>query len=339
LGGGAAKDMAYLSLRSLVDPNYLDPAVDVVSRLLREPAFSTADLERERARMLTGVAARRQSPGELAQVAFNETLYGDHPYATPPDGYEASLKTITGRDVRAFHQRYYVGSNLVIAIVGDLDRSAAARLAEALTGGLPTGEAAPALPEVKRLGEGQTVHISHPSSQSHVLMGQVGIQRGNPHYYALYLGNHVLGGSGLVSLLAEEVREKRGLSYSVYSYFAPMAAQGPFVMGLQTRTDQTGEAIEVLQETLAGFVAQGPEAQALEAARQNITGGFPLRLDSNAKIVQYLAAIGFYDLPLDYLEVFPQRIESLTRAQVTEALQSHLRPEQLLTVIVGGDGS
>eukprot|EP00487_Bulimina_marginata_P002359 TRINITY_DN15484_c0_g1_i1.p1 TRINITY_DN15484_c0_g1~~TRINITY_DN15484_c0_g1_i1.p1 ORF type:complete len:134 (+),score=34.08 TRINITY_DN15484_c0_g1_i1:194-595(+) len=133
-------------------------------------------------------------------------------------------------------------------------------------------------------------------------MGQPGINRADPDYFALYVGNHILGGSGLVSKLSDEIREKRGLSYSVYSYFRPMRQWGPYQFGLQTRNDQAEEALDVLKNTLKTFIADGPSEDELIAAKQNITGGFALRVDSNSKIADYLAMIGFYGLPLDYLE-------------------------------------
>jgi zinc protease len=167
-------------------------------------------------------------------------------------------------------------------------------------------------------------------------MGQIGMRRGDEDYYSLYLGNHVLGGNGLVSKLAQEIRGRQGLSYSVYSYFLPMRQKGPFLMGLQTRADQTEKAAKLLHTTLKEFVKEGPNATLLKAAQQNITGGFALRIDSNSKLVQYLAAIGFYQLPLDYLQTFSAKIETLSLEQVTDALQRRIEPNQLLTVIVGG---
>jgi zinc protease len=277
-----------------------------------------------------------QSPATLAERAFHKALYGAHPYASPPEGTEAGLQAITRAEIGAFHARYYAAANAVLAIVGDLDRTRAEALADRLVGKLPTGGPAPALPAVKPLTQAGIVRIQHPSSQAHVLLGQVGIPRGDPDYFSLYLGNHVLGGNGLVSRLAEEVREKRGLSYSTYSYFVPMRRAGPFVMGLQTRIDQVEQAVQVMQDTLRDFVSNGPTPENLDAARQNITGGFALRLDSNGKIVQYLAMIGFYNLPLDYLENFPGKIEAVSQEQVNAALRRRIDPDQLLTVIVGG---
>ncbi|MCP5425632.1 MAG: insulinase family protein [Gammaproteobacteria bacterium] len=336
LGSGAERDMAWITLRSLSAAEYLEPAVDTLASLLKEPAFAQESLERERNRLIAAVQQGEQSPATIAERAFYKALYGDHPYASPPEGTEASLRSLTREDIQAFHARYYVAANAVLAIVGDLDRSQAESLANKLVGELPKGEPAPALPEVKPLTQARVARIPYPSSQAHVLIGQVGIRRGDPDYFSLYLGNHVLGGNGLVSRLADEVREKRGLSYSTYSYFALMRQAGPFVIGLQTRVDQVDQAVQVATDTLRGLVANGPKPESLEEARQNITGGFALRLDSNGKIVQYLAMIGFYDLPLDYLQTFPGQIEAVTQAQVDDALKRRIDPDKLLTVIVGG---
>jgi len=149
------------------------------------------------------------------------------------------------------------------------------------------------------------------------------------------VGNHILGGSGLVSLLSEEVREKRGLSYSVYSYFLPMSERGPFLLGLQTKNDQADEAREVMMETLRRFRDEGPTEKELAAAIKNITGGFPLRIASNSQIVRYLAVIGFYGLPLDYLDRFNERVSAVTAEQIRDAFRRRVDPDRLATVIVG----
>lgn len=335
LSGQSLRDMAVLSLRSLVDRKYLDPALAVFTQVLTHPDFNRADVERERERLLVGLQYAQQRPGEVAEKAFYAGLYGDHPYATPPEGTAESLKAIDRDALRAFHTQYYVARNAVIAIVGALDRAQAEALAAQLTRGLPAGERAPELPPVPDLSAAAERHIPHPSTQTHILVGQPGMRRGDPDYFALYVGNYVLGGGGLVSRLSTEVREKRGLSYSVYSYFLPMARRGPFQMGLQTRNDQAAEALKVLRATLTRYVAEGPTAAELEAAKKNITGGQALRIDSNRKILEYLAVIGFYDLPLDYLETFNAKVEALTLEQVNDAFKRRLQPAHMLTVQVG----
>jgi len=335
LGNGSQRDMAWVGLRSLSDPTRLDPAVSLLADILAKPNFSAADFERERERMLVGLKALKARPGAVAQRAFYAALYGDHPYATPPEGTEEGLAGIERYRVRDFHRNYYVARNAVVAIVGDLDRKGAEALAERLTAGLAEGRRAPPLPEVRPLAEGRELRVPHPSTQTHILMGEPGMRRGDPDYFPLYVGNYVLGGGGLVSRISQEIREKRGLSYSAYSYFLPMARRGPLVLGLQTRNEQADEALKVLRQTLQRFVSEGPTAEELEAARRHITGGYPLRIDSNRKILDYIAMIGFYGLPLDYLERFNERVEAVTLERVKDAFARRVHPDRMLTVILG----
>ncbi|MBT3506081.1 MAG: insulinase family protein, partial [Piscirickettsiaceae bacterium] len=204
--------------------------------------------------------------------------------------------------------------------------------------GLPQGDMVKPLNSVSALTQAKQVEIAHPSQQTHIMMGQPGISRDDPDYFALYVGNHILGGSGLVSQLSNEIREKRGLSYSTYSYFRPMHQQGPYQFGLQTRNDQAQQALEVMQATLKAFIINGPTEAELTAAKQNITGGFALRVDSNSKIADYLTMIGFYGLSLDYLETFKGKVSNVTVAQIKEAFARRVHPDKMITVMVGDKG-
>ena len=186
------------------------------------------------------------------------------------------------------------------------------------------------------LPQGVQREVEHPSTQAHILLGAPGMRRGDPDYFALWVGNYILGGGGFNSRFTREVREKRGLSYSVYSMFSPYRASGAFTIGLQTRRDRADAALDVVRATLREFVADGPTQAELEAAQQNIIGGFALRVDSNRKILDYLAVIGFYGLPLDWLEQFPQRVSAVTVEQVRDAFRRRIDPERLATVVVGG---
>jgi zinc protease len=161
------------------------------------------------------------------------------------------------------------------------------------------------------------------------------MRRGDPDYFALYVGNHIFGGSGLVSLLAEEVREKRGLSYSVYSFFSPMRADGPFLMGAQTKNDQAQLALDVMRNSLRDYIQRGPTDAELKASKQNITGGFPLNIASNGKIVEYISMIGFYKLPLDHLDTFVSKINAVTKEQIKDAFKRRVHPDKFVTVVVG----
>jgi zinc protease len=252
-----------------------------------------------------------------------------------PEGEADSVKAITRDDLVAFHQRYYTGSNAVIAIVGDVDREQAEALARRIVGGLPEGESAPALPEVEGREEGVQAHESFPSQQSHLLLGQAGITRDDPDYFPLYVGNHILGGSGLISRLSVQIREQRGLAYSVYSYFVPMQARGPYLLGLQTRNDQAEQARSIALDTVTSFIEEGPGEDELQAAKNNITGGFPLRLDSNQDIANQVLNIAFYDLPLDYLDTYSQRVEAVTLEQIRDAFERRVDPRNWVQIRVG----
>lgn len=330
------RDAASVSLRSLVEPRYLQPAVETLVRLLKEPSFPQDAVDRVRQQMLTVLRERAQSPGAIAQDAFFKALYGDHPYALPPTGTAASLNTLTRTDIESFYRRYYTAANAVMAIVGDLDRPAAEQLANTLVSGLGKGEAVSPPPSVPEVAASQTIRIPYPSSQSHILIGQLGVKRADPDFYALFLANHVLGGNGLVSQLSQEIREKRGLAYGAYSGFTPMQQVGPFLMNLQTRNDQVDTALQVAQSTLREFTGNGPDPQTLEEARQNITGGFALDLAGNGKLVGALGMIAFYGLPLDYLQNYIAMMNGITLEQTKTAWQRHVHPDKLITVIVGG---
>jgi zinc protease len=331
------RDMAWLKLRSLSQRKWLDPALDTLTMILSSPNFAKQDFERERKRYLSSLKREKQNPGSVASRIFYKALYGNHPYANMPNGTEATLKSMSPADLERFFAKYYVARNATVAIVGDIERKDAEALVARLLKKVPVGEQARPLEKVEELQKARVIRVAHPSTQTHILMGHPGNYRGDPDYFALYIGNHALGGSGLVSRLSDEVREKRGLSYSVSSYFLPLARKGPFQVSMQTRNDQAEQGLEVLRQTMQEYIDKGMAAKELQASRKNITGGFPLRIDSNKKILGYLAVIGFYKLPLTYLDDFNRNIESVTLKQIQEAMRRRLHPERMVTVIVGGD--
>ncbi|WP_177420283.1 M16 family metallopeptidase [endosymbiont of Lamellibrachia barhami] len=335
LSTGSLRDMAWASVRSLTEQNALNTTLDTLAAVLAQPRFNTEDLERERQATLASLLQDEQSPGTTGKKRLYHLVYGDHPYAPDSEGTTASVKALTRKEIVATYKRLYVARNALVAIVGAVDRGQAEAMAERVVGGLKPGEHSPKLPPVPALKEAVMETIEFPSTQSHIYVGQPGIRRGDPDYFPLYVGNHILGGSGLVSLLSEEVREKRGLAYSVYSYFLLMRQPGLFQLGLQTKNSQAQQALQILTDTLLQFVEDGPTKSQLTAAKQNITGGFPLRISSNSKIVEYLAVIGFYNLPLDYLDAFTGKIEAVTADQIRSAFRRRVHPDRMVTVRVG----
>lgn len=334
-GGSVSGDMMSFSLRTLTDKVLFDKALETASTILSKPKFAEVDFKREKNRTLAALKQQEESPAAVASIAFSNTIYGTHPYAHPDSGTLKSVAALKVTDLKTFYQSYCVVENAIVVIVGDLNKELAEKTALQLVKDLPKGKKPAALPEVTAPSTATQQHIEFPSTQTHVLVGEPVLARKDPDYFNLYVGNHILGGSGLVSKLFDEVREKRGLAYSASSSFAPMLKQGPFIASLQTRNDQTSQALEVLNKTLSDFVNQGITEDELKAAKQNIIGGFAMRFDTNKELANYVGMIAFYDMPLDYLDTFTQNIEKTTVASINDAFKRRLNLNILQTITVG----
>lgn len=334
-GTGSSLETASVSLRTLSEATARDAALALVGELLHAPRFEAQAFERQRDLLISGLKQARESPGTLADEAFMRALYGGHPYGAPASGTLESAKALTLDTVQAFYNRHYVAANAIVLIVGDATREEAGKIADQLIANLAGGEAAPALPPAPLDRPRVEQHIEFNVSQTHVMLGQIGIPRGDPDHFALLLANHVLGGNGVVSRLFNEIREKRGLSYSVDSHFEPLGLPGPFVASLQTSGPQRDEAVALLKQEIADYVAKGPDPQALEEARRNLLGGFPLRIDNNAKILENVAMMATYGLPLDYLDTWRDKLRAVTLDQVKDALHRRLKPESMSVITVG----
>ena len=328
-------DSASLQLRSLTEAELLTEAIENFKKVISTPDFPNDALERKRSQMLIAIKAKEQSPGAIAKDAFMSAIYQSHPYGKPSEGNEASIKSIKREDIVSFYRKYYTAKNSMIAIVGAIDRKTAEQISEDIVNALQDGKKAVPLSKVNKLDVSKNIFIEYPSVQTHILVGQPGVKRGDADYFPLYVGNHILGGGGMVSRLFEEVREKRGLSYSAYSYFSPMRFKGPFIAGLQTKTDQSDEAISVVLENIKNYIELGPTEEELISAKKNIIGGFPLRVDSNSKILNYVVVVGYYKLPLDYLRTFNSNVEAVTIEHIKDAFKRRLTVDKLVTVKVG----
>ncbi|XLY87839.1 M16 family metallopeptidase [Ectopseudomonas mendocina] len=333
-GNGAYRDMAVASLRSLSAREQREPALALFAEVLGKPTFPADSLARIKNQLLAGFEFQKQNPGKLASLELFERLYGQHPYAHPSDGTAQSIPAITRQQLQAFHARAYAAGNVVIALVGDLSRSEAEAIANRVSAALPQGPALAkiAQPQTPKPG---TSHIEYPSNQTHLMIAQLGIDRRDPDYAALYLGNQIFGGGGFGTRLMSEVREKRGLTYGVYSGFSAMQARGPFMINLQTRAELSQGTLALVKQLLADYLRDGPTQQELDNAKRELAGSFPLSTASNAAIVGQLASMGFYDLPLSYLDDFMRDVQNLTTEQVKAAMAKHLDPEALVVVTAG----
>jgi zinc protease len=336
-GGGASSDRMSFSLRSLTYPDLLPKAAQLASRQLADPAFPEAVWQRERQRIAASLREAKTRPATVAGLAYAPAVYGNHPY-----GYEmteASLDRIGVQDMRQMYRTMVQPCRAKVSIVGAVTRAQADALVTTLLSRLASGAASceplPPVAEVEPLAAAVVREIPFASAQAHVLIGQPGYKRSDPDYFALLVGNYILGGGGFVSRLSQEVREKRGLTYSVYSHFSPGLHAGAFTVGLQTRPDQTAQAVQVSRDVLARFVAEGPTAAELKAAKDYLIGGFPLLIEGNRKLLDNIASIAWNGLPLDYLDTWTRQIERVTVAEVKAAFARKLQPQRMVTVTVG----
>lgn len=336
-GAGASSDRMSFSLRSLNFPDLLPKAARLAARQLGDPAFPEAIWQRERQRIAASIREANTRPATLAGRAFAAAVYGSHPYGY--DMTEESLQRIGVADMMQMYRRLIQPCRAKVSIVGAVTRAQADALVTTLLSRLPSGatgcEPLPPVAEVTPLAAPAVREIPFASAQAHVLIGQPGYKRNDPDYFAMMLGNYILGGGGFVSRLSQEVREKRGLSYSVYSYFSPGLHAGAFTLGLQTRPDQSAQAVQVAREVVARFVSEGPAERELKAAKDNLIGGFPLLIDSNRKLLGNIASIAWNGLPLDYLDTWTRQVDRVTVADVKAAFARKLQPQRMVTVTVG----
>ena len=329
------KDMSIVSMRTLTRQSILKKSLDIFTEVIAQPSFEQTYLTREKRQTLRAIEAAKQSPASVASLAFDKAVFADHPYAHAKIGTQETISQISLKDIKHHYQQYYVAKNLTIALVGDISKVQAKQIARQISHGLNIGEKAKVNSIVLPLEQLQTIHIEFPSKQTHLLIGQAGINRSHPDYYPLYLGNHIFGGSGLTSILSDEIREKKGLAYSAYSYFTKMQSNGFFMMRMQTKNSQTEEAKKIAIRTLEYFITHPMAQQQLQDGKDNIIGGFALETASNANILTYLSIIGFYNLPLDYLSGFTDKIKDISAEDIQKSYERLIDMDKLIVLSVG----
>jgi zinc protease len=338
LSFSAGAEKASMRLRTLSDVQRRDALVKLASEILKAPLFDQNILMREKSRAIAAIKESNLKPEFILSKEFDRQIYRGHPF-----GKEATVETvqsIAAADIQEFYKSRYAVQDAKITIVGDIGREDADQLIDRLMSSLPKkAKVLTQAPEVKlfekKSPDQNVIKIPHAAQQAHISIGMPTITRKDPDYFPMLLGNYVLGGGGFVSRLMKEVREKRGLAYSVYSYIAPGRQVGPFVAGMQTKKDQAELAVDVMKKTIADFIDAGPTESEIEAAKNNLINGFPLRIDSNRKILDNVASIAWNDLPLDTLETWTTQMRAVTREQVIAAYKKNLDIDKLVTVVVG----
>ncbi|MBA2710982.1 MAG: insulinase family protein [Tatlockia sp.] len=331
----SSRDMAIMTLKTLTAKEAMQTALDTFAAIVSKPDFPEDAFNREKHQQLLGIAQTQDSPEDVANQILFKQLYIDHPYAHPINGKKETVNTLSTKDLHEFYKLYFVGANAVLVMVGAIDSAQAHQIAEQLTSSLPKGQPAEAIAKATPLKTGKKIAVDFPSSQTVLRLGQIGINHHDPDYFPLTVGNYILGGGALVSILAHEVREKRGLTYGVTSQFMPMPGYGPFLISLSTQNKTADEALKITEDTLSNYLKSGPSDTELKAAKQYLMGSFPLSLASNASIANVLLRITFYNLPSDYIDSYTKSIDKVTVEEIKSAFLKQIHPEKMLIIAVG----
>ena len=342
LNSSAYKDMFIVSLRSLSDDDHLLPAIDLMTQILTKPNFDQSILARNKARLLVGLQQQKQDPNSLASLAFDNALYGSHPYAHPSSGTLDTVPSIEKKDLTDFQNRYLVAANASLAMTGNLTLAQAKKLAEDITANLPKGVAADALPEPKPLTQAQHIHIPFPSTQTTVLMGQLGSKRATDpqaqqQQTNFAVGNEVLAGGNFNARLMTEIRQNLGYTYGISGSMNPMLARGPYQIGFSTRNDKARDAIDASLKVIDDTLDSGITSNEMRLTTDNMKNSFPMGFASNAGINGLLGMMNFYQLPDNYLTDYITRIDNVKLSGVNQTLRNTLEPEKFLIVTVGQD--
>ncbi len=332
LSTGADRDYAGITLRTLKKD--LDKAFDLFMEVLTQPTFPEEEIQREIEKTLASIHASEDQPDDVAERAFSKALFSNGPYGHPVEGTKESVQGMTRDDLIRFHRSFYHPNDSILVVVGDIKlEEARTKLFSPLTA-WPRIEV-PQMPSPPPFEKGpKQVKIDRSITQANIILGHGGVARGNPDFYPLTVMNYILGGGGLTSRLMDEIRNKRGLAYSVYSYFDPGKDPGAFQIGLQTKNTSAREAISLSLEEMGRIRKELVSEQELEGAKKYLIGSFPMRFDTQGKLAQFLSQVEFYGLGLDYPEKYPSLIRSVTREEILRVAKAYLHPDEMIQVVV-----
>lgn len=299
-----------------------------------EPAFNQVAVDRVKAQVLSGIAGDETDPNKIAGRTFDRLAFGDHPYGSQLKGTVESVSALTRDDLIAAHEAVFARDRVYISAVGDIDAAALSELLDTLLGDLPeTG--APLPGEAAFLLEGGQTIVDFDTPQSVVLFGQAGLERDDPDFIAAYVLNEIFGGSGLTSRLMQEVRERRGLTYGVYTYLVPKDHSEMLMGSVASANNRVAETIAVIREEWAKLAETGVTAEELAAAKTYLTGAYPLRFDGNGPIANILVGMQMDGLGRDYVVERNALVEALTLEEVNRVAAELMQPDDLHFVVVG----
>ncbi len=329
----AGKDNFRGHLKTITD--HRDTAFDLFRLALTKPRFDAEPVARIRSQILAVLAREQQSPDAVAALAWFKAAFPGHPYGVPTRGTPQTVKAITTADLKTYVARHLARDNLVVGVTGDITPAQLGPLLDSTFGKLPAKAEAVTVPDVTPKAPGRIDVITRDNPQSTAMFGQAGLKRDDPDWYAGYVMNYILGGGGFSSWLTEEVREKRGLAYSVYSYLEPLRHAGLIIGGVATRNAEMGQSLALIRDQWKRMRDQGPTPQELADAKTYLVGSFPLNLDSTTSIAELLVTIQVEHLGIDYLDRRAGLINAVSMADVRRVANRLLDPAALEFVVVG----
>jgi zinc protease len=333
LSAAGGDDYASASLRVLKKD--LSTGLELLSDILIRPSFPEPELQRIRQEILGQLIAEQDDPGGVADKAFNQIVFGAHPYHRPSEGTELTLPAIARADVARFYEDYYRPNNTIMTIVGDITESEAADLIKTHFGSWPQKPVPTAtFPAAADLEKPIVKLLDKDLTQANIILGHLGIDRRNPDFYAVTVMNYILGGGGFASRLMSNLRDNQGLAYGIYSHFQAGAFPGTFSVSLQTRNAVAQQAIDGVLAELRKIRTMPVTDRELEETKAFLIGSFPLRMDTSAKIANLLAQIEYHNLGLDYAERYPKLIGAVTKTDIQRVAQKYLDPDHLALVVV-----
>jgi len=332
LNASSGRDYATLSLKVLKKD--LDKGLDLFLEVLTQPTFPEEEIRREVEKTLASIQSAEDQPAVVAEREFQKTLFLKSPYAHPTEGTKESLPKITRETILQFYKIHYHPNNAILTVVGDITSE------EVKLKLLPrlekwTMEEIPKVPFISAFAtEQKTVKINRQISQANIILGHAGVNRENPDFYALTVMNYILGGGGFASRLVEQIRNKRGLAYSIDSFFDTGKYPGSFQLVLQTKNSSAREAISLSLQEMKRIREELVSERELEGAKKYLIGSFPMRLDTQGKLANFLTQVEYYGLGLDYPDKYPSLIRSITKEEVLRVAKTYLHPENYILVIV-----
>jgi zinc protease len=332
LSAGCAEDLATVSMTVLKKD--LVTGLELLAEVLTLSTFPQEEIDRQKQSIIASIKAREENPGDIAQRRFAAALYPQSPYGRPVEGSEASVKGLEQQSLRAFYERYYRANRTILSVVGDVSHQEIARALNEAFRSWPKGEPATAPVAPSKIGTAETIRVNKELTQANIILGHEGVGRENPDYYAIQVMNYILGGGGFSARTLDSIRNERGLAYSVYSYFSAEKGHGTFELVMQTKNETALEAIRIAKAEIRRMREQLVTVEELSDAKDYLTGSFPLRLDTNRRVANFLAQVEYFQLGLDYPDRYPDFIRKVTREDVQRVAQKYLKPETLITVIV-----